>query len=286
MKTQLLMKKNVWEIEEATAAVKNFDMVTFRSAIKKRGLNQDTVVCRYPCSIEDYGELCTDIKNMGGSPLNSFEQHRWIAEFEYYELLKDYTPTTYFSGENLPDIPLVVKGSRDSEKFSWDTKMFAENAKEAKDIAYTLSNDGWIKYQDIIFREYVPLKRLGPDFLNGLPCTNEWRFFIYYDQIIDYNFYWDEIVDQEELDKKPTLWSGTPEDAANKTSSNHAINFVKMLASIIFQKKQIPFYVIDVGQKENGEWTLIELNDGGMSGLSGIDPEDFYKSLGRLLNGR
>ena len=182
-------------------------MVTFRTAVKKGGGN-NLVVLRYPCSIEDYSELCTDIKNVGGRPLNSVEDHEWIANFEYYELLKNFTPKTYFSGENLPDIPLVVKGSRDSDKFSWDTRMFAGNAKEAREIAYTLSQDGWIKYQDIIFREYVKLKRLGPCFLNGLPCTNEWRFFIYHDQIIDYNFYWSEIVDEDELETQPTLWRG------------------------------------------------------------------------------
>ena len=41
------------------------------------------------------------------------------------------------------------------------------------------------------------------------------------------------------------------------------------------------FYVIDVAQKQDGNWTVIELNDGSMSGLSCNDPELLY---GNLLN--
>ena len=40
-----------------------------------------------------------------------------------------------------------------------------------------------------------------------------------------------------------------------------------------------------MGQKEDGGWTVIELNDGGMSGLSGIDPDSFYERLESLING-
>lgn len=37
--------------------------------------------------------------------------------------------------------------------------------------------------------------------------------------------------------------------------------------------------MIDVAQTESGDWIVIELNDGQMSGLSENNPEILYKNL-------
>jgi hypothetical protein len=39
------------------------------------------------------------------------------------------------------------------------------------------------------------------------------------------------------------------------------------------------FYTIDIAKDSIGNWIVIELNDGQMSGLSEVDMEMFYKGL-------
>lgn len=36
---------------------------------------------------------------------------------------------------------------------------------------------------------------------------------------------------------------------------------------------------MDIAQKEDGGWVVVELNDGSMSGLSCIDPDELYNNL-------
>jgi hypothetical protein len=43
--------------------------------------------------------------------------------------------------------------------------------------------------------------------------------------------------------------------------------------------------VLDVAEKENGEFVLIEINDGQMSGLSCCNPEELYLNLKKQLDG-
>ena len=46
---------------------------------------------------------------------------------------------------------------------------------------------------------------------------------------------------------------------------------------------QCNFYTIDVGQMQNGQWIVIELNDGQFAGLSCNDPFKLYEGLNNVL---
>ena len=41
--------------------------------------------------------------------------------------------------------------------------------------------------------------------------------------------------------------------------------------------------VVDVGRKQDNTWTVIELTDGCISGISMIDPETLYCNLAKKL---
>ena len=47
---------------------------------------------------------------------------------------------------------------------------------------------------------------------------------------------------------------------------------------------QINFYTIDVAQTVSGEWNVIELNDGSMSGISENDPDKLYSNMKEVLD--
>lgn len=46
------------------------------------------------------------------------------------------------------------------------------------------------------------------------------------------------------------------------------------------------FYVVDVAQTESGDWLVVELNEGQMSGLSDNNPDIFYSALKQSINNK
>lgn len=252
----VLFRESLAEENEFKICSKYFPTVRFRTDIPKDSL----VIPRYS-ALPYYQELEYDINKLGGSLINSYQQHKWIADFQWYDDLKDYTPETwnddtfYKSDHNGP---FVVKGRTNSKKFQWDKLMFASNKKQASQVAADLMGDDLIGPQGVIYREYVPLKTFETG-LNGLPFANEWRFFFYKYNLISYGYYWsiaentDYVIDPE------------------------CIRFAMKIADIV--SKKVNFFVLDIAEKVNGDWVLIEINDGSMSGLSENDPDILYSRL-------
>jgi len=258
MKPTILFRPDQTNEEELQIVKNIFPTITYRSEIQK----DDLIIGRYSV-LPYYKELEVDVNNLGGKLINSYEQYKWIADFQWYEALEQYTFKTYFQPNILPEGKFVVKGKTNSKKQMWDTMMFAENKKQAIEIGWKLMQDPLICQQGVIYREYEPLitYEIG---INGMRFTNEWRFFFYQESILTYAYYW-----------------GIAEKTDHKLSEK-ALNFAKKIASIA--KKYTNFYVVDIAQKENGEWILVELNDGQMSGLSENKAKVLYKNLWICLN--
>ncbi len=213
-----------------------------------------------------YQELETDLKFNNCRLINSWKQHRWIANFEYYDALQKYTPVTW-TEENWRHCkyegPFVVKGRTNSRKHYWNTHMFAHNKDGANLIARELRHDSLIGEQEIIYRQYVPLRtyEIG---LSGLPFANEWRFFYLGTMRLSYGYYW-SIADNLDL---PTI-------------DEEGLALADEVAQIA--AKHVNFFVIDIAEKRDGGWILIELNDGQMSGLSENNPHELYSNLACAL---
>lgn len=249
-------------LEEYKIASKYFNLVESILDIEEDSL----VIGRYSV-IPYYNEVERDINKRNSKLINSLFEHEYISEMEYVLDLEEYTPKTYFDPNNLPlkDQAYILKGKVNSRKEQWKDKMFAENKKEAIKIYLELMSDPNIAEQGVVFREYKKLKKIS-DSVNGMPFSNEWRFFFYKNELVDYNYYWsqsDIVPKKESLDEK-------------------AIDYAKEIASKVSEK--VNFFVLDIAELDNGEWILIEVNDGQMSGLSEIDPESFYKNLYKITH--
>jgi hypothetical protein len=256
MKTQILFRTDPSSLEEYNVSRKYFDVVQNRTDC----LNS-IVIPRYSC-LPYYRELEKDLRNLKCTMINSYEQHQWIANFDYYEELKKYTFQTWTDHDfyQAPEGQYVVKGRTNSRKNAWKKLMFAENKIQALNIAAELMQDSLIATQGIIYRKYEKLKTLEIG-SGDQPFVNEWRFFVYRDSILSYGYYWscgEECLKTAKLDSK-------------------AMDLVGEIIDI--SKNYVNFYVIDIAQKENGDWVMVELNDGSMSGLSENDPEKLYNNL-------
>lgn len=258
MKPVILFRKNYNTEDEFAAAIKYFPVYEYRSDIPANSL----VISRYS-ALPFYHDLEYDLAHYQSKLLNSYKQHKWIANFEYYDVLRQYTPESWRMSE-IPYIsytgPFVLKGVTNSKKYKWKSLMFAKDKIDANIIACKLMDDSLIGTQEIIYRKYVPLKTFDVG-INGLPFSNEWRFFFLKDKLLTYGYYWSSAG---ELEIEPKI-------------SEAAIDLAKEIAAIA--KDFVNFFVLDLAETETGEWILIEINDGQMSGLSENDPDTLYSEL-------
>lgn len=254
----ILFRMDLENEAEFEIAKSSFNTVQYRSEIPK-----DSIIIPRYSALPFFKELEHDIINLGSSLINSKEQFDWIANFEYYELIKDLTFKTYFDAQSLPDKKFVVKGKTNSRKHQWNKMFFADSRRKAIEIACDLKQDALIGEQDIIFREFEELLTFET-LLNGLPVTNEFRFFFYKDIELCHGYYW-----------------SCAENPEKGKLDDNALKLVKTVSNKV--KNFNNFYTVDIAQKKNLDWIVVELNSGEMSGLSLCDPKILYNNLRKNL---
>jgi hypothetical protein len=227
--------------------------------------SEDLVIGRYSV-LPNYSEVYYDILNASKLRLvNSPSQHAQIADItRWYEVLSEYTPKTYTMWGDLGEGKWIVKGRTNSKKQLWCTHMFCEGRDGLLRTVSNLLDDTFISEQGLVVREYVPLRTFGQS-ITGLPISNEYRFFFYKDRMIAHGFYWSEHPDFE------------------KDTPMAAVVFAKHVAEIVYKKLKIPFYVLDIAEKEDGGWIMIEMNDGQQSGTCCIDLNSLYSKMARII---
>lgn len=226
----------------------------------------DFVWPRYSAMLYGLPELQHDLKTIGAKILQNSHEYEYIRDLRnYYEDLYDYTPKTWFELSDIPNQgPFVLKGETSSKKFCWDTHCFAKDKKEAIEVYLRLLDDGYLSGQNIYIRKFEPLKTfmIAP---RGLPITNEYRFFILNGKIMAKGYYWSNSYDD-------LIEQGIHPDINEVPES-----FIQTIIQTI--GLAVKGFVMDIAQKENGDWILIELNSLEQSGLSLCDPTELYTNV-------
>jgi hypothetical protein len=259
---KLLFRASLAEENELSIAKQYFTVVEQRAHVT-RG---DTILGRYSV-LPYYRELEEDIRVLGGRMVNSFRNHRYVADLSHwYSDLQGITPETWWRLEDVPEsaYPIVIKGETNSKKWNWNKMMFAHNRKQASAVCDLLYQDSMIGDQKLYFRKYVPL-RTFMEAPQGLPITEEYRFFVYNKQVVTGAYYWanyEEEVSDVDVNRVPA-------------------SFLEQIVQRVDDR--CPFYVVDVARTAKDEWLVIELNDGQMSGLSSIEPKLLYENLKALV---
>ena len=248
--------------EEIEVAKKYFQVIHLRTHLP---YNQ-VVIPRYMYG--DMRELFLDIKWCQCCGINSYRQYKWVESFEYYETLKDVTFETWDDSNfyRAPEGEYIVKGRNKSKKEFFNKFMYVRNKLEAVKIANLLMTDSFILEQGIIYRKYTPLKTFEIG-INGLPFSNEWRFFFYKEKLLCYGYYWIQA-----------------EDALSQEISQRGLDFARQVAKMV--SGNATFYSMDTAELagEPDRWVLVELNSGEQSGLSLCDPHELYSNLRNTLD--
>lgn len=256
----ILARPYSWNKEELEIAAKYFPVATSRV-----GIEDKLVIGRFSV-LPFYNELQKDLRIQKSELINSLLDHQYIANFDYYHDISHATPKTYFSPQELPEAgPFFIKGKTNSKKHLGFKKTKAANKAEAIDLYFKHLEDAEYEQQGVIFRKFEELQIVEKSAINDFHFYNEWRLFFYKGQLLTYGFYW---VNAENI---PT----------NDKLPDEAIFFAKDIAKEI--KEHTNFFVIDIGQKIDGSWIVIEINDGQQSGLSNCNPEELYSNLQTTL---
>jgi hypothetical protein len=271
MRPIILYRDDVDWRQESSAASQYFETTKSRVLLKK----DDIVIPRFS-ALPFYREQEHDASLIGARLINTYQQHLYCADLQnYYQDLQEHTPKLHYDLASLPENggPFVLKGETNSKKFLWDTHMFAKDKRAAIEVHSRLEQDGLLAYQKICIRDYVPLETFFTAF-RGLPVTREYRFFCYRKKVLSGGFYWsnhyEDLVEQGvKLDPR-------------EVPAEFLRNVLNKIQSSTNGSPPV-FYVVDVAKTQSGEWIVIELNDGSMSGLSMNDPNVLYRNLHNAL---
>lgn len=231
-----------------------------------------TVIGRYSV-LPFYSELDKELKLKNSNLINNIHQYNYIADITNwagpYGPLKNITPDAYTRWDNLAEGSYILKGRINSRKNKWNTHMFASSKEEVVCTALRLLDDELISNQGIVVRPYIPLKKLTTS--DSTLITNEWRTFWFVNKYqklynIANGFY----------------WSDYPEFNNNNLFTKDMFNLAKQAALIMSNYSN--FFCIDVAETDIGTAVVIEVNEGQMSGLCSINPEEFYLELFDLLS--
>ena len=234
----------------------------------------DVCIPRYS-ALPYYEEQERDMRCVGASMLNTKREHDYCADLlSYAEDLGSLTPKTWASPSGVSQEEpgaFVLKGATNSKKFLWSSHMYAADRKAVIEVYSRLLDDTMICQQPIYVRRYVPLHCFQRS-LWDLPITREFRFFVLDGTILSGGYYWASHY-EELLDRgcDPTLLDPAQVPA----------DFLQEAISRI--KDRVRFFAIDVAEKFEGGWIVIEVNDGQQSGLSMNDPVTLYANLKRVL---
>lgn len=188
----------------------------------------------------------------------------------WYPIIEKYTPRSKWYDtfpslaeiENHFDFPIFIKGERQTNRHARN-KSIINNAKELNELELIWKNDPILHWQKIVVRDFIPLQLVAPDNGFAMPKAFEFRTFWWKNNCVSIGNYWtSEQYNLTEMDKVSML------------------NVAQKAARLI----DVSFLVIDMAKTNDGEWIVIEVNDGQDAGYSGNNPFLLWSNIVKIEN--
>jgi ATP-grasp domain, R2K clade family 3 len=200
--------------------------------------------------------------------LHSPEEHALLSELpRWYGLLQGLTPRSLWF-ETPPEfalleaelgLPLFIKGARQTSRHRADFSIVHTQADYQVAVKAFLE-DPILHWQQFVAREFVKLRPVPHKPSEKIPASFEFRSFWWRGHCVGAAPYW------------ATNYSWTPSEQQTALA----------LAREAAMRLQVPFVVIDIAQKQTGDWVVIECNDAQESGYAAISPISMWQQIIRL----
>jgi hypothetical protein len=211
------------------------------------------VLTSYP---DLYAQLLTD----GVQLIHTPEQYLLANELpRWYPLLADLTPRSlwFATPPSVAEIeqhfawPIFLKGSRQTRRHKAALSI-VPSPEAYEQVAAIYQSDPVLRQQQMVCREFVPLRPVSATPTDVIPPAFEFRTFWWYGELVGAGPYWSAFA--------PYTWTPREERAA------------LAVAHVAAQRLNLPFVVLDVAQTVTGNWIVIECNDAQESSYAGVSP--------------
>ena len=218
-------------------------------------------------SVPQYEEIYDVLKNKGYVLINTPEQYKNCHHFpESYDYTKKYTSKSifikkwddsilqdisdFFEGKDFILKDFVKSEKQNPELFIMSGGISGEDLLDK--VERFVEARGKDFNEGLVFKEFVNLKKYGNN-------SNEWRLFFYEKRLISCS----QNSNVKTTECSPP-YTKIAENVASQIDSN--------------------FFTIDIAEKEDGRWTIIETGDGQVSDTSpGQNCLEFYLSMEGVL---
>jgi hypothetical protein len=212
---------------------------------------------------------CDDAGRLLGGLIQCPLDYRYCQNIpEWYPDLKGKTPetvwlpgTTFDEDEIHKTIsvfgnsPAILKDYMKSRKQDWYDACFIADASDKTEVMRVVNNflrlQGDSLQGGLVFRKYEELEQIGIHPKSKMPLVNEWRCFVF------------------NRGKGPKVIAMAPYWEGGWYS--------EVIPDIEIPNLPAQFYTVDVAKKKTGEWIIIEIGDGGSSGIpTAMKPYELY----------
>lgn len=226
---------------------------------------------------EDYQALTDALQKRNWLLINSPDsyQHCHLLPSSY-DRIEAHTPRTIWlplphcldenrvreSLQTFGDKPIIVKDYVKSRKHEWHEACFIPDASDGVAALRVVARFFELQGEDLVgglvLREWVELKTIGAHGQSGMPLAREFRLFFLNHRLLAHSNYWTQ-----------GDYSGDEPPLALFQNVAHEV--------------RSRFFSMDVAQKADGEWIVIELGDGQVAGLPDeSEAREFYGKLARM----
>lgn len=243
-------------------------------------LYEDIIIRSWMMNEKQYLHFYNSLGDIGYLPINSPRKYIQCHHFpEVYQYISEFTAKTWWSGDwylredayqpeniiwnsvrELLGGDVIIKDYVKSEKGNPDLFILDKeltNAEFGERVRKFIEARGKLFNKGLVFKAVQHLKLYEGQ-------TNEWRLFFLNKNLVTYS-----------LNTEKDIFA----DAGKPT--------IQQFNAFIECAKSIPsnFFTMDIAEKEDGSWTILECGDGQVSGLAAHEtPIKFYNRLNMILN--
>jgi hypothetical protein len=218
-------------------------------------------------AFDDYASTHAELLASGLRLINDPDEHARASLLpRWYPLLEDLTPQSLVFTER-PDPklvgealgwPIFMKGVRQTSRHRRSLAIIAD-ADGLERALDQYARDSMLSWQDIVCRRFEALRPVEDPDPERIPSSFEFRSFWWRGRLVGFGRYW---------------WYGV--DYAPTASEREAALAV---ASEAARRVAVPFLVVDVAQRGDGRWIVVECNDAQESGYAGASPLSLWRAV-------
>ncbi len=225
-------------------------------------------------AFDNYDALFAEFDSRGIRLINSPAEHYRASRLpEWYPLLREITPRscwydvppTAAAIEDEFGWPVFIKGARQTSRHQ-KTLSIVYNRRDFDAAIAKFRSDPILNWQQLVVREFVPLRPVEDPLPDRIPSSFEFRTFWWRDECVGAGRYWWEGRRYE--------WTESERVAALDVARTAA------------RKIKVEFAAIDVAVTTGNRWIVIECNDAQESGYAGASAIGMWQKIVHIERAR